>query len=166
VAFSPDNRLLAYPSTNYTVKIWDVPNHREAHTLSGHGWNIYNVTFSPDGQLLATSSWDGRIRLWNPATGQEAKPPLIGHRGGVRVLEFTTDGKTLLAADDAGAMRAWHVATGSDMQTIPRCFPLAQAVASPDGTILLLDPPTPAGSLRLVQLPTLQSIDAEHARSR
>ncbi len=160
-AFSPDSRLFAYGSSNYTVKVWDIAAHRELHTLRGHVWRIYAVAFSPDGQLLATASWDGRVRLWRTASGTEAMPPLTAHLGGVRVLHFTRDGLTLLAADDANTVRAWHVATGQEMLTLARWFPFPQSICSPDGSVLVLEPPAANGDLRLMPLPSLEQIDLQ-----
>ncbi|MEW6156886.1 MAG: protein kinase [Verrucomicrobiota bacterium] len=156
--FSPDNRFFAHATPGYQISLWDVAAQRETHRLRGHGWHIYALSFSPDGRWLASSSWDGRIRLWITATGEEAMPPLSGHLGGVRVIDFTPDGRTLLAADDAGSLRAWHLATGQEMLNLLSHSPLTQGIVSPNGRILLLDPPTPAGHLRVWRLPGLEEI--------
>ncbi len=59
-AFTPDDKILASASTDDTVKLWDVGNGREIHTLAGHGGDA----FSPDGKTVASASADGTVRLW------------------------------------------------------------------------------------------------------
>ena len=166
MAFSPNSRFFAYASSNYLVKVWDIPARRELYTLGGHIWFIYALVFSPNSELLATSGWDGRIHLWATATGQEAVPQLTGHLGGVRVMQFTSDGRTLLAADDAGSVRAWHVATGREVLAFAKRSAQPPSIASPDESRLLFDGPDGAGRMRLVSLPALDEIDGRARANR
>lgn len=65
VAFSPDGRLLATASHDYTVRLWDPATGKHLHTLTGHTEWVMGVAFGPDGRLLVTASYDETARLWD-----------------------------------------------------------------------------------------------------
>src|SRR5439155_26546458 len=72
VAFSPDGRRLATGGEANTVKIWDVQNGQELHTLRGHKGDVYTVAFSPvgDGRWTATGGEDSAVKIWDSHTGE------------------------------------------------------------------------------------------------
>jgi WD40 repeat protein len=63
LAFSPDNRLLAWGSTDATVKVWQA--NEEIRTLRGHTSWVECVAFSPDGQRIASGGLDGTVKIWS-----------------------------------------------------------------------------------------------------
>lgn len=155
-AFSPDDRLLAFPSGRHEVKIWDLQAGREKHVLAGHNWYLSAVTFSPDGRRLASAGWEGIIRVWDVESGAAALPPLLGHLAAVQALNFTRDGRTLLAGDEQGMVRAWHMATGQEMLALPGRWPSPSGMLPPDDTLLFLDPPDANGRTRFLRVPALE----------
>jgi WD40 repeat protein len=62
-AFSPDGRILASGSYDYTVKIWNVASRQELATLADHTHGVISVAFSPDGKSLASAGNYGQLRL-------------------------------------------------------------------------------------------------------
>ncbi|OCL10857.1 WD40 repeat-like protein [Glonium stellatum] len=109
VVFSPDGKLLASASTDWTVRLWDPATGAELQTLQGHlgakvqppsgHLDLFNaVTFSSDSKLLASASENGTVRLWNPATGAELQT-LKGYLNWVKGV-------------------LWNPATGIALQTV------------------------------------------------
>lgn len=64
IAFSPDGRLLATGSSDFTVRILDIENDRELKVLSQHTNFVSSVAFSPNGQVIASGSTDETVILW------------------------------------------------------------------------------------------------------
>jgi WD40 repeat protein len=150
---SPDGTVLAGSSTNYLVKLWDLPGLRERAVLKGHRWTIPSLAFSPDSKVLATGSLDAVARLWDVKTGLELCQPLRGHLQGVTALAFSPDGRALATGSTDNTVKLWHVLTGRELFSITDA---SQPRFSPDGNTLLLR--TSLGS-RLIHVPTLAEID-------
>jgi WD40 repeat protein len=155
VAFSPDGRSLAYPATNYQVKLWNIDERRERFMLKAHKWVLFPPRFSPDGTLLATSSWDSEVKLWdNVETGKQSVPTLRGHLAGPDTLVFSSHGRTLITSSSTdGLAQFWHVATGKQVLTLDN---VEQVHLSPDDNVLAW---RQSNTFYTLRLPPLTEID-------
>jgi WD40 repeat protein len=137
VAFSPDEKLLASASSDYTVRLWDVTNLADKPvTLEGHTDRVIAVTFSADGKTLASASDDRNIRLWNVQ-----KHSLIctfyGHNDVIHDLVFSPDGRLIASSGDDSIIRLWDVNKKSLTMLLKGHFLGARALAfSPDSKTL------------------------------
>ena len=73
VAWAPDGSLLASPSADHTVRIWDARSGRHAHTISRHKDGLRAAAFDRHGQILASGSDDGTVRLWEVGSWRSLK---------------------------------------------------------------------------------------------
>jgi WD40 repeat protein len=65
VALSPNGRLLAFGSSDGTVKVWSTTTAMQHSTFQGDTGPVRSVAISPDGKLLAAAGKSGTIHLWN-----------------------------------------------------------------------------------------------------
>merc|ERR1712137_554135 len=75
-----NGRVLATPSTDYTVKVWDIEKGEAKNTVSGHSDIIQSVDWNYDGSLIATTSKDKKIRVLDPRQGAVTSEA-AGHPG-------------------------------------------------------------------------------------
>jgi len=137
-AFSPDGKLLAYPTGNFVVKIIDLASGQPVSQLEGHRWHINNLEFAPDQKRVATFGWDGEARIWDIETG-ELEQVLVGHQSGIWQGTFSPDGRTLATCADDLTVRLWSVATGQEMVSFQNsdCLRMCPIIA-PGGDRLIM----------------------------
>ncbi len=134
IAWSPDGRILASPSKDKTIKLWDAATGKLIRTLKGHTNGVYSVTWSSDGEILASGAMD-KIRLWNAKTGQLIRT-LEGHTDTVSIA-WSPNGEMLASGPIDYTIRLWNTETGKLIHSIERHTGMVYSVAwSPDGEML------------------------------
>ena len=150
IAYSPDSRQLAVPST-IGVWIYDAEMGEALDLLTGHESWVRSVAFSPDGQRLASSCWDETIELWvielwDVKTGRHIRT-LAAETSSILCVAFSPDGTEIAGAGSEQTITFWDVETGRHLRTIERIrvgsiallsHPMARhSQAEGDGTIHL-----------------------------
>src|SRR5262245_60498933 len=123
LSFGPDGRTLASGSDDGTVKVWDVPNWKEVHTLVGHSSTVWSLAFSPDGETLASGGLDRTVRLWDLRAGRESQTFPVPEGG--EFVAFSPDGRILAIAAGEGkgrtrnSIRFFEVSTSREVLRLP-----------------------------------------------
>ncbi|MDE0088265.1 MAG: hypothetical protein OXU23_21265 [Candidatus Poribacteria bacterium] len=92
IIFSPDGKMLATASEDYTARLWDAQTGAHRLALKGHTSEVSSIAFSPDGKTVRTGSLDGTLRLWDTNTGTQLRT-ITGHTNRVYSIAFSPDGK-------------------------------------------------------------------------
>jgi small GTP-binding protein len=133
MALSPDGCILASPSRDRTVRLWNMESGRVLKTLEHHS-SVLCVAWSPDGMTLATGTDNAKkVFIWDATTGRHMKT-LDGHWGRVNGVAWSPDGKILASCSDDQQIVLWNTMSGRLLRKLKGSTTGIQTIAwSPDG---------------------------------
>ncbi len=111
VAWSPDGSLIASPSYDKTVRIWETKTGKLVRSLTAHSSQVTAVAWSPDGTRIATGADDLLVFLWDPHTGEKLNG-FKGHSRYLTSLSWSASGSWLATGSADGSIRIWDVQQG------------------------------------------------------
>jgi small GTP-binding protein len=133
IAWSPDGKMIASPSRDRSIRVWNAETGEHLKTLWGHSFGVNHVAWSPDSLLLASASFDWTIRIWDIETG-ESRRTIQGHSLEVRSIAWSPDGRTLASGSDDMRIFLWDAETGEWRRTLEgHTAGISRVSWSPDG---------------------------------
>ncbi|MDI3389572.1 WD40 repeat domain-containing protein [Streptomyces sp. B-S-A8] len=110
VQFSPDGRHLVTSSSDYTARLWSVPDLRLVAVLAEQEDDVEMSVFHPSRELIATASRDHRVRAYD-FTGR-LLATFTGHTADVISVEWARDRDELISSSDDGTIKRWSLESG------------------------------------------------------
>jgi WD40 repeat protein len=102
----------ASSSSDFDIRLWDLPNRKLERVLRGHADDVEDFTFVDEHTGVSVSR-DWRILVWNLDTGAISRV-IEGHEKDVLSVVYD-DGRLYTSGDDM-TLRVWDLATGSQLQ--------------------------------------------------
>ncbi|RLU81310.1 hypothetical protein CTZ27_32705 [Streptomyces griseocarneus] len=109
-AFSPDGTHLVSSSSDYSARLWSVPDLRLKAVLADQKDDVEMSVFHPAKELIATASRDHHVRVYD-FTGT-LLATFTGHTADVISVEWVAGADELVSSSDDGTIRRWSLETG------------------------------------------------------
>jgi WD40 repeat protein/predicted Ser/Thr protein kinase len=130
-SFTPDGTLLAAPSADKTVRLWNVADGSLNTTLLGHKSAVVCTDMGDDGRYLVSGDRGGLVKLWDL---QQGRPQRVfrGLHSPVNSVAFTPNGRQLLY--DCGTVHWIDAQTGKSAHAdaSPQTPAYTEALVGPD----------------------------------
>lgn len=134
VAFSPDGTLLVTGSSDYTARLWSVPDLQLRAVLADHKDDVEMAVFHPEEPLIATACRDHVVRVFDLSGTLLHR--FEGHTADVISVEWLPATGELLSSSDDGTIKRWSPATGGMTADIDLDGVETDTIAiTPDGTV-------------------------------
>ncbi|MDX3385832.1 WD40 repeat domain-containing protein [Streptomyces niveiscabiei] len=108
--FAPDGRHLLTSSSDYTARLWTVPDLRLVAVLGDQEDDVEMSVFHPSKELVATASRDHRVRVYD--FGGRLLHRFEGHTADVISVEWARGADELISSSDDGTIKRWSLETG------------------------------------------------------
>ncbi|MCX4695744.1 WD40 repeat domain-containing protein [Streptomyces sp. NBC_01408] len=146
--FSPSGRIVVTSSSDYSARLWSVPDLRLISVLTDQKDDVEMTVVSPDETRVATASRDHIARIYD--LDGRLIHRLEGHEEDVLSVEWVRGGAELVTTSDDGTVRRWDAATGALLSTIDLGDVETDTVAvlgvdsfalgNDEGELILIDP--------------------------
>lgn len=131
--FSTDGRFLASSSSDYSARLWSVPDMKLLAVMNSHKDDVEGLAFHPERPVLATASRDKTVRLFD-FDGQ-LLGTMDGHAADVLSVAWDPAGRLVSSSDD-GTIAIWDADRCSRLSSIDFAGVETDTIAiAADGTI-------------------------------
>lgn len=113
--FSPCGQFLLTSSSDYSARLWSVPEMKLLTIMNEHEDDVEGVSFHPSKSIVATVSRDKQLRVF------DFKGNLLniftGHKKDVLSVVWKNSNELLTVSDD-GSIRSWSLSENKELELI------------------------------------------------
>ncbi len=136
--FMRDEDYVVSAAYDQSVKVWNIPEHREqdvlgGSVLQGHLDSILGAAFDPTGKLVVTASRDRSAISWDIATGKQIQTFHEGHSYLASNAFYIPGRRQVLTVAIDNTARIWDMMTGTQTAVLEGTGIQAAAAVSTDG---------------------------------
>lgn len=146
--FSASGRIVVTSSSDYSARLWSVPDLRLITVLADQKDDVEMTVVSPDETRVATASRDHVARIYD--LDGRLIHRLEGHEADVLSVEWVRAGAELVTTSDDGTVRRWDAVSGRVLSVIDLGDVETDTVAvlgvdrfalgNDEGELILIDP--------------------------
>ena len=108
--FSPCGQYLITSSSDYSARLWSVPEMRLIKVFTDHSDDCDIALFSPDGKRIATTSHDGMIFIYDISGNKLCS--IKASESYVNGLSWDPSGNRIATAGEDGAIQVFSTTNG------------------------------------------------------
>jgi len=124
-------------SADATLKVWDLQQGKELHTLRGHQMSVTDVAITKNGEIAVSGGRDRTLRVWDLGRGKSLKT-LKGHRGWVTDVEILPNQIQAISASVDNTLKLWNLDSGENLRTFTgHTQPVVALAVTKDGKQLI-----------------------------
>lgn len=113
--FSPCGKYLVSTSSDYSARLWCVPDMKLHAIFNQHHDDVEGVAFHPEKEIVATTSRDKSIQIYN--FNGSLIQTLRGHHKDVLAIVWINS-EELMSSSDDGTVKRWHAFDGEVLEDI------------------------------------------------
>ena len=156
--FSTCGHYLLSTSSDYTVRLWQLPSMHLLAVLADHEDDVESAAFHPRKNFIATASRDKKVRVFD-FNGQLIYR-FIGHEKDVISVAWLNDEEILSSSDD-GTVRKWSITSQQQIESLDLGGIETDTIAiASDGTIFAGND---EGNILIIRNGTIDPITAHKA---
>lgn len=114
--FSSCGRYLISASSDYSVRIWQIPDMKLLTVIPEHNDDVESIAIHPNEPLIATASRDHYLRVFD-FKGNLLKT-LAGHQADVISVQWMLGTQNIISSSDDGTIRVWNAETGNEVDQL------------------------------------------------